>query len=169
MASEICPLCLAAVGRAASFTCPGCKSKYHKDCAAEAGDCIVVGCSAADTGKKRQLPSAQKQLSAKNASGSLLRTQKAITRPLLGIAVAASLILGAGIGYSSGDSAGYTRGYYAGNLSGYSDGHSVGYKEGSVAGCHWVFDQLSYQYLIGYNPNAYYFRYGSTYISRGQC
>ena len=167
MAASVCPLCLSEVGKAASFKCPGCDSKYHKDCAADAGECIVAGCSAAATSKKRSTSAAQKQSAGTSVAGRAGRAQKTISRAALVIAVAASLFVGVGVGYSTGESAGYDRGYSLG----FSTGDDAGYSRGRVDGCEWVFDQLSYQNLIGYDPSAYYylFKYGSTYISKSQC
>jgi len=167
MASSVCPLCLSEIGRAASFKCPGCESRYHKDCAADAGECVVVGCSAAAKSKTRSSSS----LNTSAASPRSTKQEKSAPRKaswaVLVIAVAVSLFVGIGAGYSSGETAGYDRGYSIG----YSNGDDAGYSRGRVDGCKWVFDQLSYDNLIGYNPNTYlsYFRYGSIYISKGQC
>ena len=165
MASSVCPLCLSEIGKATSFKCPGCESKYHKDCAADSGECIVVGCSAAAKSKTRSNSSAPTP----SASSKSTKRENAAPRKaswaVLVIAVAASLFIGIGVGYSSGESAGYDRGY----TLGFSTGDDAGYSRGRVDGCEWVFDQLSYQNLIGYNPGAYYYRYGSTYIARSQC
>ena len=165
MASSVCPLCLSEIGKATSFKCPGCESKYHKDCAADAGECIVVGCSAAAKSKVRSNSSAQTQSASLRAAKRENAAPRKASWAVLAIAVAASLFIGIGVGYSSGESAGYDRGY----TLGFSTGDDAGYSRGRVDGCEWVFDQLSYQNLIGYNPGAYYYRYGSTYIARSQC
>jgi hypothetical protein len=165
MASSVCPLCLSEIGKATSFKCPGCESKYHKDCAADAGECIVVGCSAAAKSKVRSNSSAQTQSASSRAAKRENAAPRKASWAVLAIAVAASLFIGIGVGYSSGESAGYDRGY----TLGFSTGDDAGYSRGRVDGCEWVFDQLSYQNLIGYNPGAYYYRYGSTYIARSQC
>ena len=165
MASSVCPLCLSEIGKATSFKCPGCESKYHKDCAADAGECIVVGCSAAAKSKIQSNSSAQTQSASSRAAKRENAAPRKTSWAVLAIAVAASLFIGIGVGYSSGESAGYDRGY----TLGFSTGDDAGYSRGRVDGCEWVFDQLSYQNLIGYNPGAYYYRYGSTYIARSQC
>ena len=167
MPSNVCPLCLSEIGKATSFKCPGCESKYHKDCAADAGECIVVGCSAATKNKTRSNSSVQTQSTSSRATKREKGEPRKASWAVLVIAVAASLFVGIGVGYSTGETAGYDRGYSLG----YSNGDDAGYSRGQVDGCEWVFDQLSYQNLIGYNPNSYlsYFRYGSIYISKDQC
>ena len=165
MASSVCPLCLSEIGKATSFKCPGCKSKYHKDCASDAGECIVVGCSAVAKNKMGSNSSAQTQSASSRAAERENAAPRKVSWAVLAIAVAASLFIGIGVGYSSGESAGYDRGY----TLGFSTGDDAGYSRGRVDGCEWVFDQLNYQDLIGYNPGAYYYRYGSTYIARSQC
>ena len=167
MASSVCPLCLSEIRKATSFKCPGCGSKYHKDCAADAGECIVVGCSAAATSTTRSNSSVQTQSTNSRATKRERGEPRKASWAVLVIAVAASLFVGIGVGYSTGETAGYDRGYSLG----YSNGDDAGYSRGQVDGCEWVFDQLSYQNLIGYNPNSYlsYFRYGSIYISKDQC
>jgi hypothetical protein len=39
-----CPYCHADLGREALWTCPGCATLYHQDCARENGRCAVLGC-----------------------------------------------------------------------------------------------------------------------------
>jgi hypothetical protein len=97
------------------------------------------------------------------------------------IAVIVSLLIGAGAGYSAGDSAGYERGYANGESDGYADGKSDGYASGKIdgrkegiaigytAGCESVFDTLNFTSVIGYRPGLYYYRYGSVYMSKYQC
>lgn len=188
MASETCPLCLSAVGRAASFTCPGCKSKYHKDCAADSGECVVNGCKAAAGSKSTKSVSAFAPVVRNGLKPT--RTSGVIpNKPSRNVAVGALLVvlIGTGIGYSLGDSRGYDRGYgigyQEGRSAGYSDGKKEGYAEGFsegedagirtglVRGCEFVFEQLRESYLIGYNPFAFslYSRYGSTYIAKRNC
>lgn len=184
MASSACPLCLSEIGKAASFKCPGCGSKYHKDCAADSGECIVVGCSAAAAGKKRSAAVSNKAVSA-GASARSKSPAKTVNRSALVIGVIASLLIGVGAGYSAGDSAGYERGYAGGKADGYTDGYasgqSDGYASGKVdgrkegiaigytAGCESVFDTLNFTSVIGYRPGLYYYRYGSVYMSKYQC
>ena len=134
MVSSTCPLCLSEIGKAASFKCPGCGSKYHKDCAADSGECIVVGCSAAAKSKTGGATSAQKKTTGAGVASRSSGTQKSVSRAILVIAVAASLLIGAGIGYSTGDTAGYDRGYSAGNSAGYESGQAAGYRAGYEAG-----------------------------------
>lgn len=183
MASSVCPLCLSEIGKATSFKCPGCGSKYHKDCAADSGECIVVGCSAA-AGKKRSAAVSNKAISA-NASTRTKLPGKTVNRSALVIAVIVSLLLGVGAGYSAGNSAGYERGYAGGKSDGYADGYasgqSDGYASGKIdgrkegftlgytAGCESVFDTLNFTSVIGYRPGLYYYRYGSVYMSKYQC
>lgn len=190
MASNVCPLCLSEIGKATSFKCPGCGSKYHKDCAADAGECIVVGCSAAAKGKTRIVPQPRTTTSLKSAaSGS--HSQKPTSRIVLIAAIAASLLIGIGAGYTVGDSAGYDRGYSTGESAGYERGYSAGnaagyaegkadgdaagyrrgYNEGIVDGCEWVFEQSGYySYVTAYNPFSYYNRYpGRYYVSKSNC
>jgi hypothetical protein len=134
MASSVCPLCLSEIGKATSFKCPGCESKYHKDCAADSGECIVVGCSAAAKSKTRSATIAQKQSTGAKISSRVSGTPKSVSRAVLVIAVAASLLIGAGIGYSTGDTAGFDRGYSVGNSAGYESGQAAGYSAGYDAG-----------------------------------
>ena len=134
MASSICPLCLSETGKAASFTCPGCDSKYHRDCAADAKECIVVGCSAAAKSKNSGATAPQtKSADVKNPSRTN-GTPKSISRAVLITAIAASLLVGAGIGYSTGDTAGFDRGYSVGTSTGYESGKAAGYSDGYDAG-----------------------------------
>jgi len=134
MASSACPLCLSEIGKAASFKCPGCESRYHKDCAADSGECIVVGCSAAAKSKTGSSSSAQKKTTSAGVSSRTSGTQKSVSRAILVIAVAASLLIGAGIGYSTGDTAGFDRGYSVGYESGKAAGYSAGYEAGESSG-----------------------------------
>ena len=120
MASSVCPLCLSEIGKATSFKCPGCGSKYHKDCAADSGECIVVGCSAAAADKKRSAAVSNKAISA-SASTRTKPPGKTVNRSALVIAVIVSLLLGVGapirvFGYPGigGDSITFTSGYVAG-------------------------------------------------------
>ena len=181
MASSTCPLCLSEIGKAASFKCPGCGSKYHKDCAADSGECIVVGCSAAAADKKRSAAVSNKAISA-SASTRTKLPGKTVNRSALVIAVIVSLLIGVGAGYSAGDSAGYERGYANGESDGYADGKSDGYASGKIdgrkegisigytAGCESVFDTLNFTSVIGYRPGfGFYYRYGSVYMSKYQC
>ena len=184
MASSVCPLCLSEIGKATSFKCPGCGSKYHKDCAADSGECIVVGCSAAAAGKKRSAAVSNKAISA-SASTRTKPPGKTVNRSALVIAVIVSLLIGAGAGYSAGDSAGYERGYANGESDGYADGYtkgktdgdaagySRGYDEGNVYGCQRVFRAAgNYSYLTAYDPYSFgiYSRYpGTYYVSRSDC
>ena len=178
MASSTCPLCLSEIGKAASFKCPGCGSKYHKDCAADSGECIVVGCSAAAADKKRSAAVSNKAISA-SASTRTKPPGKTVNRSALVIAVIVSLLLGVGAGYSAGDSAGYERGYVSGESDGYADGKSDGdaagykrgYSVGLTEGCEWVFEQSgSYSYVTAYNPFSFYNRYpGRYYVSKSNC
>lgn len=180
MASSTCPLCLSEIGKATSFKCPGCGSKYHKDCAADAGECIVVGCSAAATRKKRSAATPNKAAST-GASAQTKPPGKSVNRPALVIAVIASLLIGVGAGYSVGDTAGYERGYANGESDGYADGksdgdaagYSRGYSEGNVDGCQGVFRRAgNYSYLTAYNPFSFgiYGRYpGTYYVSKSDC
>ena len=166
MAASTCPLCLSEIGKATAFKCPGCGSKYHKDCAADSGECIVVGCSAAAKSKTRSVTQPRATTPTRSSlSGS--QSQKPASRIVLIVAIAASLLIRIGAGYNVGDTAGYNRGYSVG----FSNGDDAGYSRGRVDGCEWVFDQLNYQNLIGYNPNAYlnFLRYGSIYIAKSQC
>jgi hypothetical protein len=148
MASSACPLCLSEIGKAASFKCPGCGSKYHKDCAADSGECIVVGCSAAAKSKTGSTTSAQKKTTGAGATSRTSGTQKSVSRAILVIAVAASLLIGAGIGYSTGDTAGFDRGYSAG----YGSGETAGYESGQTAGYSVGYeDGKSSGYFSGYS------------------
>lgn len=178
MASNVCPLCLSEIGKATSFKCPGCGSKYHKDCAADAGECIVVGCSAAAAGKKRS-SGVPNTAASTGASAQTKLPGKTVNRSVLVIAIIASLLIGVGAGYSVGDSAGYERGYANGEFDGYAEGktdgdaegYRRGYSEGQVAGCEAVFDRAGYySYLTAYNPYSYYNRFpGSIYVSKSNC
>lgn len=190
MASSTCPLCLSEIGKAASFKCPGCGSKYHKDCAADAGECIVVGCSATAKSKTRSVPQPRTTTSPKSAaSGS--HSQKPASRIVLIAAIAASLLIGIGAGYTVGDSAGYDRGYSTGESAGYERGYSAGnaagytegkadgdaqgyvrgYNLGLTDGCEAVFNAAGYySYLTAYSPFSYYNRYpGRNYVSKSSC
>ena len=186
MVSETCPLCLSAVGRAASFTCPGCKSKYHKDCAADSGACIVNGCKAA-AGAKSTKSGAAATPNIRNSSQSARQggsAPKSSNRKLVLTAVL-SILIGGAVGYTAGDSSGYDRGYSGGYTDGQSDGYAsgrvdgrkegieVGYQEGLevgfTAGCESVFNSLNFTSVIGYRPGFYYYRYGSVYMSKYQC
>lgn len=190
MASSACPLCLSEIGKAASFKCPGCGSKYHKDCAADAGECIVVGCSAAAKSNTRSATSPRSTTSPKTAtSGS--HSQKPVGRIVLIAAIAASLFIGIGAGYTAGDAAGYDRGYFTGDAAGYDRGYSAGnaagyaegkadgdaqgyvrgYNLGLTDGCEAVFNAAGYySYLTAYSPFSYYNRYpGSNYVSKSNC
>lgn len=78
------------------------------------------------------------------------------------------------LGFNAGDTAGYDRGYNTGDSAGYdrgdSAGYSRGYSSGYTAGCESVFDNASYaDHLIEYYPGNYYYRYGSTYVSKTGC
>ena len=184
MASSICPLCLSEIGKAAAFKCPGCNSKYHKDCAADSGECIVAGCSAAAASKKRGAAVSKKTVST-GTSAQSKSPAKTVNRSALVIAVIASLLIGVGAGYSAGDSAGYERGYAGGKSDGYADGYASGQSDGYAsgksdgrkegiaigytAGCESVFDTLNFTSVIGYRPGFYYYRYGSVYMSKYQC
>lgn len=190
MVSETCPLCLSAVGRASSFTCPGCKSKYHKDCAADSGACIVNGCKAA-AGAKSTKSGVAATPNIRNSSQSARQggsAPKSSNRKLVLTAVL-SILIGGAVGYTAGDSSGYDRGYgegyqvgqAAGYSSGKEDGYSAGYDQGKkdtfvsayrsgyTAGCESVFEQLNFTSVIGYRPGLYYYRYGSVYMSKYQC
>ena len=73
-------------------------------------------------------------------------------------------------GFSAGDSAGYDRGDSDGYDRGDSAGYSRGYSTGFTAGCESVFNNASYaDHLIEYYPTNYYYRYGSTYVSKTGC
>ena len=188
MASEICPLCLAAVGRAASFTCPGCKSKYHKDCAAEAGDCIVAGCRAAAQAKSTP-PRVTNALDSRKTTKPTANFGIFTKTPTRNIVFGAifTVAIASGIGYSLGDSRGYSRGYSSGQTDGYasgkSDGYTAGnadgdaagyrrgYAEGARYGCEWVFDRAGfYSYVTAYDPYSFYNKYpGRYYISKSNC
>ena len=73
-------------------------------------------------------------------------------------------------GFSAGDSAGYDRGDSDGYDRGDSAGYSRGYSTGFTAGCESVFDNASFAaHLIEYYPTNYYYRYGSTYVSKTGC
>jgi len=178
MASSICPLCLSEIGKATTFKCPGCNSKYHKDCAADSGECIVAGCSAAAASKKRSASVSKKTVST-GASAQSKSPAKTVNRSALVIAVIASLLIGVGAGYSAGDSAGYERGYAGGKADGYAEGktdgdaegYRRGYSEGLIAGCEGVFERAGYYYYVtAYNPYSYYNRFpGSVYVSKSNC
>lgn len=186
MASEVCPLCLSAVGRAASFACPGCKSKYHEDCAADSGACIINGCRAAATAKNAKSGVAATS-NIRNSSQSARQggsAPKSSNRKLVLTAIL-SILIGGAVGYTAGDSSGYDRGYGGGYIDGQSDGYasgqSDGYASGRIdgrkegidvgitAGCESVFDTLNFTSVIGYRPGFYYLRYGSVYMSKYQC
>ena len=189
MSSVACPLCLTEVGTDQAFTCAGCKSKYHQDCAAEAGSCVVLGCKERQAQTKPGLsapmqpttsPEPEKARTTKKNT-SLLKTYQ--TQILLIVALAGGAVLG----YISGDTSGYQRGfsagseegYVAGEAAGYTQGYSEGedagrrsgYNEGLTDGCEWVFEQAGYYaYVTAYNPFSYYNRYpGSNYISKSNC
>lgn len=112
-------------------------------------------------------------------------------KPLL-VGAAAVLILGIGVGsffagkssvdlekerkaaydsgYAIGDSAGFDRGDSAGFDRGDSSGYSRGYAAGITDGCENVFEKAGYaDHLIEFFPNNYYYRYGSTYVSKTGC
>lgn len=73
-------------------------------------------------------------------------------------------------GYSVGESAGYDRGDSAGYDRGDSAGYGRGYAAGVTAGCENVFNRAGYaDHLIEFYPNNYYYRYGSTYVSKSGC
>ena len=174
MASSVCPLCLSAIGKATSFKCPGCGSKYHKDCAADAGECIVVGCSAAAKSKTRSTTSPRSTASSRSAaSGS--QGQKPVSRILSVVAIAASLFIGIGAGYTVGESAGYDRGYSSGYTEGEDAGDAAGYRrgysEGQIVGCEGVFERAGYySYVTAYDPYSYYNKFpGSVYVSKSDC
>jgi hypothetical protein len=176
MASETCPLCLSAVGRATSFTCPGCKSKYHKDCAADSGECIVPGCKAAAGARNTKTSAvATSNIREKTQSPRISSNRR------LAITAVLSILIGGAIGYNVGDASGYDRGYgggyFDGQSAGYASGKEDGRKEGLTAGfkagftegCESVFERLNYSNVIGYNPGFYYFKYGSVYMPKYQC
>lgn len=188
MASSVCPLCLSAVGRAASFTCPGCNSKYHKDCAADSGACIVSGCKAA-TKAKRGNPATSSGTNFGTINKTNVTSGTAFKNRTRNTAVGAifAVLIASGIGYSLGDARGYSRGYDSGRADGYasgkSDGYAAGnadgdaagyrrgYADGATYGCEWVFDQAGYySYVTAYDPFSFYNRYpGRYYISKSNC
>ena len=187
MPSKVCPFCVSEVGRATSFTCSGCKSIYHKDCASEAGACVVIGCRLASNSQDRstQAKSAasitntsQKQTPAgekNNTPEFSLTVSKffsdekfsSFKQPIVGASIGVALLVGGWIGYASGNTSGYDRGYAAGSAGGYSTGYSAGYS----AGCEHVFEDAGYfEYLTAYDPYNPWNRYpGSNYIAKSNC
>lgn len=183
MSSGACPLCLAEIGRAASFTCPGCGSRYHRDCAADSGACVVVGCETAKN-SKRESTQVSRPIPAKAANKV---APVGLRRYAAQLGLIAAFLGGGMLGYISGDSSGYSRGYdigYAGGYdSGKKDGYDTGYEAGKTYGynsgyadgvkygCEWVFGQAGYRYVTAYNPFGYLWgRYpGSVYVSKSNC
>ena len=184
MSSVACPLCLSEVGPGPAFTCEGCESRYHKDCAAEAGSCVVLGCKQNQSQSKPQRNVAstrttepEKKRSQNNKEASRIKRYQ----PHL--MLIAALICGGVLGYISGDTNGYQRGFSVGReegyAAGYTEGYSVGeaagrtsgYNAGWIAGCEWVFEEAgNYSYVTAYNPFSYYNKYpGIYYISKSNC
>ena len=186
MSSVACPLCLSEVGPAPAFTCEGCKSKYHKDCAAEAGSCVVLGCnqnrSQSQSKPQREDITVKSTLPEKKRSP-INKEVSFIKRYQSQLTLIAALVSGGVLGYISGDTYGYERGFGVGreegHAAGYTEGYSVGeaagktsgYNAGLTDGCEWVFEQVGYYaYVTAYNPFNPYNRYpGSNYIAKSNC
>lgn len=190
MSSAVCPLCLTEVGKDPAFVCEGCGSTYHKDCAAEAGSCVVLGCKARQPAQRNEVntePSAIRRSGGAEVQrkGRRSATSNPINQSRI-LLIAA--VLGVGVlGYLGGDSTGYQRGftlgreegYQAGREAGYaegftageSSGYATGYSEGRTDGCEWVFEQAgNFSYVTAYNPFSFYNKYpGRYYISKSNC